>query len=106
MRLVFQSFQKLTKVVKMNKLKVEYIKSGKNFSKNVSSNELKKLLRDVVKIQICTRNESFEVKDSILDFIKNYKKYGLKNLSKKYETTQEIIKNKLLSLGLTTNLKN
>jgi hypothetical protein len=90
----------------MSKLKVEYEKGGKSFSKEVSSNELKKLLKDVVKIQVCTRSESFEMKDSILNFLKKYKKYGIKDLSKKYQTSQETIRGKLMSLGLTTNLKN
>lgn len=87
----------------MSKLKVEYDKDGKSFSKEVSSNELKKLLKNVVKIQICTRAESFETKDSILNFLKKYKKYGVKDLSKVYQTSQETIKSKLMSLGVTTN---
>jgi len=88
----------------MPKVKVEYEKNGKKvFGELNSSNELKKLLRDVVKIQISTRYESLEMKDSILEFIKKYKKYGLKNLSKAYNANQSTISNKLMSLGLTGN---
>lgn len=87
----------------MNTVKVEYEKNGKKFSEELGSGELKKLLKDIVKIQISTRYESFEMKDSILEFLKKYKKYGLKNLSKKYNTTQDTIRNKLASLGVSTN---
>jgi len=84
-------------------LKVEYEKKGKSYLREVSSNELKKLLKDVVKIQIFTKNESFEMKDSIESFLKKYKKYGIKDLSKKYKTSESIIKNKLMSLGVDGN---
>lgn len=84
----------------MKKLEVSYNKNGKKVSGMLSVQEVKKLLKDVVKIQISTRRESIEIKDSIDSFIKNYKKYGVKNLSKKYKTSEPIIKDKLLSLGV------
>lgn len=87
----------------MTKFKVEYKKDGKKVFEELRSDELKRLLKDMVKIQISTRYESFEVKDSILEFLKKYRKYGLKSLSEKYNTTQDNIKNKLTSLGLSTN---
>jgi hypothetical protein len=87
----------------MTKFKVEYKKDGKKVCEELRCDELKRLLKDVVKIQISTRYESFEIKDSILEFLKKYKKYGVKNLSEKYNTTQDTIRNKLISLGLSAN---
>lgn len=87
----------------MSMLKVEYEKNGEKVSSEVNSNELKKLLKEVVKIQISTRYESFETKDSILEFLNKYKKYGVKNLSEKYKTSKDNIKNKLISLGVSVN---
>lgn len=85
----------------MKKLEVTYSKNGKKISDSLCVRDIKKLLKDVVRIQISTRHESVEIKDSIESFIKNYKKYGVKNLSKKYKTSEPCIKDKLLSLGIT-----
>lgn len=93
-------FSQNLKGTKMSKLHVEYKKNGKKVFADVGSKEIKKLLKEFVKIQISTRHDSFEVKDSILEFVKKYNKYGVKDLSKKYCTKEENIKNKLISLGI------
>jgi len=84
----------------MKKLDVTYEKNGKKVSDSLCAKDIKKLLKDVVRIQISTRYESVDIKDSIENFLKNYKKYGIKNLASKYNSNETDIKDKLMSLGV------